>query len=316
MSIDVKKLLGSLVVFSMVACGAPEASSEAELSTSVFGLQGDLDEDGIADAEDNCPGRPNAEQFDVDGDGRGDECDFNLVPFLPTSEGLVVPVAAGDQRQQMVAVAGLANHSHEAVALRAWSDRPWLLVPQGLTVPVGEEFDLVATINPAGLPAGRHYGKVHIDEAGRIRVIIVIIDVIDVNPGFCMWSIYLKRTGVISDQGWLDGKLELEIEGTVDGVTAHAPYAGGYYKVAEANSRYITTHIKTFLIRNNGTTVTKSVDIQVTEHDNGLLGADETGTGRTWHTMKCGNLPQYSRVNIGIGDGGTVWVETKAKQVF
>lgn len=316
MSIDVKKLLGSLVVFSMVACGAPEASDEAGLSTSIFAVQGDMDDDGIADAEDNCPGRPNTEQLDQDGDGRGDECDFNLVPFLPTSEGLVVPVAEGDQRQQMVPVAGLANHSPEAVSLSAWSDQPWLLVPQGLTVQVGEERDLVATINSAGLPAGRYYGKVTINEAGRIRVIIVIIDVIVVRTGWCLWSIYLERAGVTSDQGWLDGKLELEIQGTVDGVTAYAPYSGGYYKIAEANSRYITTQIKTFLIPNDGTTVTRPVDIQVTEHDSGVLGADETGTGRTWHNMKCGNPPQYSRVNIGIGDGGTVWVETKARQGF
>lgn len=34
----------------------------------------DLDQDGVADAVDNCPGVPNPEQVDADGDGKGDGC--------------------------------------------------------------------------------------------------------------------------------------------------------------------------------------------------------------------------------------------------
>jgi hypothetical protein len=35
----------------------------------------DADQDGVLDAQDNCPSAPNADQSDVDGDGRGTACD-------------------------------------------------------------------------------------------------------------------------------------------------------------------------------------------------------------------------------------------------
>jgi hypothetical protein len=40
-----------------------------------FALVFDLDGDGVADIDDNCPTVPNADQADVDGDGVGDACD-------------------------------------------------------------------------------------------------------------------------------------------------------------------------------------------------------------------------------------------------
>jgi hypothetical protein len=38
-------------------------------------LNMDFDNDGIDDSEDNCPEIPNANQMDIDGDGKGDVCD-------------------------------------------------------------------------------------------------------------------------------------------------------------------------------------------------------------------------------------------------
>ena len=49
----------------------------------------DGDDDGIADATDNCPAAPNADQQDQDGDGRGDACDpYNFVGFFRPVDNL------------------------------------------------------------------------------------------------------------------------------------------------------------------------------------------------------------------------------------
>ena len=55
----------------------------------------DMDDDGVADAEDNCPRHFNPFQEDKDGDGRGDACDINLFlnvgPFDPLLEESPIP---------------------------------------------------------------------------------------------------------------------------------------------------------------------------------------------------------------------------------
>src|SRR5688572_27509541 len=47
----------------------------------------DEDNDGFADADDNCPSLANPDQSEADGDGRGDRCDeCPLIPSAPSAD--------------------------------------------------------------------------------------------------------------------------------------------------------------------------------------------------------------------------------------
>ena len=54
---------------------APDAQAPDPPDRGVDPPPEDLDGDGVADADDNCPDEANPEQLDQDGDGRGDACD-------------------------------------------------------------------------------------------------------------------------------------------------------------------------------------------------------------------------------------------------
>ena len=56
-----------------------EEEGQVLATTSLTVIVGsDLDGDGVIDAGDNCPNHANADQSDIDGDGRGDVCDSDM----------------------------------------------------------------------------------------------------------------------------------------------------------------------------------------------------------------------------------------------
>ena len=60
------------------ALATPGALNAQQTNSYLFVARLDLDQDGVLDDEDNCPGTFNPTQFDTDGDGQGDECDADL----------------------------------------------------------------------------------------------------------------------------------------------------------------------------------------------------------------------------------------------
>jgi hypothetical protein len=56
-------------------CHADDISTDAAFDATLADSDGDLDDDGVVDAIDNCVGRPNPTQHDEDADDLGDPCD-------------------------------------------------------------------------------------------------------------------------------------------------------------------------------------------------------------------------------------------------
>jgi RHS repeat-associated protein len=79
------KLLGPTLLLSALLLAACDPAPGQYVCTDGFRLEGticipldnDADGDGILDAVDNCPGEPNPDQEDLDGDRAGDACDLD-----------------------------------------------------------------------------------------------------------------------------------------------------------------------------------------------------------------------------------------------
>ena len=70
------------------------------------GLETDTDQDGVVDAQDNCPEIANMDQADGDGDGIGDVCDANPAQADVTLKGALILVG-GNGVNETFNLAGL-----------------------------------------------------------------------------------------------------------------------------------------------------------------------------------------------------------------
>ncbi|MGK0359643.1 MAG: hypothetical protein ACI9U2_001949 [Bradymonadia bacterium] len=68
----------------------PDMTPPDMLLPDMAPLGPDGDADGVADADDNCPGAPNPDQADTDGDGAGDACDPDPDTFNHRQTGRLV----------------------------------------------------------------------------------------------------------------------------------------------------------------------------------------------------------------------------------
>lgn len=311
----IKSLLGVLVLLSsMTACGPDaEPGMELELAEHTGAVQGDSDDDTIPDGEDNCPMRPNAEQFDADGDGRGDACDFNLIPFRPKQEGIMVSVGPS-RHERMVPVALMLNNTGAARDFSVQSNRPWLqVVPSGQLQP-GGRLNLLAKLTPAGLPLGSHSGSVSISVAGVISIVDITINIFPWKPDTCEWVVNLHKAEVTEGQGFLEGKLEVQIIGNANSDMAVYPRSGDYDKLAEGESAMLEKEITRITLPNDGSTTYLDVDLTIDEDDSGLLGGNDYGSGTVTVEMKCGAPAFYASKTLNLGPPGKVWVQVQARE--
>ncbi|MBN1205936.1 MAG: thrombospondin type 3 repeat-containing protein [Myxococcaceae bacterium] len=310
-----KSLLGVLVMLSsVVACG-PDAALEAEaaLATRASAVQGDIDDDGIPDLEDNCPGRPNTEQFDKDGDGKGDACDVVLITYSPKQEGIKVSVGPS-RYERLVPVALLLNNTNEAVSFTATSNQPWLLVPQSHQVGPDSRFNLLAQLNPAGLPNGLHKATVSLTRGLIVLNVDIYIDIFFPQQETCDWVVSLHKAKVTEGQGVFEGKLEVQIIGKANGDQAVYPRSGDWDQIAEGQTVMLEKEITRITLPDDGSTVSIPVDLVVDEDDTGLLGANDTGNGTVTVNMSCDTTVDYASKTISLGSPGKVWVEVKAEK--
>jgi hypothetical protein len=125
------------LVLVIAACGQPAATPDANPD--------DLDGDGIANAQDNCPHTFNADQHDEDGDGLGDVCDNcptvanpNQSDTSETAVPLQLPDGVGDACDLRPGLAGdlmfalytFADPAHDA----SWTAAGWTVAGDHATV--------------------------------------------------------------------------------------------------------------------------------------------------------------------------------------
>jgi len=105
-------------------------------------LGGDTDQDGVCDADDNCPGHANPSQADSDGDDIGDACDVaapNLVvalthsPLNPTSADLMSFDAVVSNTGDAPAVASTLSFRIGGETVPAMIDTPALAAGENFT---------------------------------------------------------------------------------------------------------------------------------------------------------------------------------------
>ncbi len=90
-------IIGRLRLVPTDAEGDGKAAATIELLEGMPEVEGDLDRDTYADAEDNCPTHPNPGLVDSDGDGMGDACDLlDTTPSAECAECEPQPAPAGE----------------------------------------------------------------------------------------------------------------------------------------------------------------------------------------------------------------------------
>jgi hypothetical protein len=307
-------------VSSVLASGCLVGEDPAQWEQVEAALSGDTDEDGIPDAEDNCPAEINPEQHDSDDDGAGDDCDFSLIPLGSADDPMIVRVRAGGEAQLMP-VAILANAGASPMPWQAMSNRGFAQVPaQGVAMP-GQRHLLPMQLDTAQLALGTHAVRLAVRYADITIFIDIIVVVESPIPLTCTFDISMHQARVTEGQGIGEGKLELRITGHANGDTSVWPSSTGSDQMKDGGPFETIDKQITTVTLPVGTVQTISVDADVLELDSGTLGNDDFGTAGGTMTLECGTGPLYKTLTVSLfrenlgGFLGKVRVKFKAEQI-
>lgn len=287
-----------LLLSGLAACDAVETSAPGGDSLELAApLADDGDGDGVADRADNCPSARNREQWDRDGDGRGDACDLTLLASRTAAD----PVPAGSVRRSAIAIADLANFTDRPQAFSIESDSA-LLRPElaaGVVEP-GEIRSLYLDADATGLQPGQQLaGAVRVTTPEGTRALDASVSILPVaSLASCAYSIKRDYIKVTKGEGGADPAVELDVDVIVyyAGTSATENYSG----TIKAGATYGTDETVYSTSVTAGTQVTHDWDVEATEFD--TWDADDHGNGGGQLTFTCsgtGSLGDSDSVSLG-----------------
>lgn len=261
----------------------------------------DLDLDGVADADDNCPETMNGEQFDADADGAGDACDLT-VRFDDDAHDLV---DADDMTESAVAVAEIANFTAEPQRYAVWTDSAELSpeLEQGVVEP-GEIRTIYLNADARGVDPGAWLGAgVEIETEEGVAQGEASAEVLPPPPpATCTYTIKRDYVKCTDGEGGTDPALELdpvEFSAYLAGVRRGNSSYSGTLKKGAANNTDVSLFSYSVTA---GNSVTVDWEVDATEKDD--WDSDDTGSGSGTLTFTCsGSGSMLSSDNIGLGNG-------------
>ena len=300
-----KSIIGALCV-SLLVLGMPGLATK----TAMAQTQQDSDEDGVSDSEDNCPNTYNPEQFDLDGDHRGDECDVTLVRYGLSSEypnRVMVDIAPSEDSREYL-FGTIYNMTQKPVTVRMRSHKSFIDVEPYIVVKPGQARDLKAMVIASNLPnvAGAITGFVEVifDDLGEIisSFFETIVDrITDLVP--CAFRVYMWETRATEGQGGLEGKLEARITGYASG--APLPNSLAPWPLPPASKKLnVGGPWRDMLVPLSIVTVPKNepktitISTSVVEVD--FPDADDYGGADGTMTLECGKGPYYKTLTVDL----------------
>lgn len=306
--------LGLLAVLASRA--VPASGQESDVSVAPPPL--DSDRDGIPDNVDNCPFRKNAEQFDADHDGPGDECDVTFFATGSQQPGYLNIVLPAFTKHKNINLGQILNTSREPVQWDVVTQSDdFDRLPSGTLLP-GQSASVLVSLDATKIVHGEPVHEqvfFHYDEnIFQFDIWIIIED--EPDPNYCDYEVEIYKIEVTDGQGVSEGKLEVEVVETLDLVGSNPvgdwPAAGNYVKLSDGDKStpawpyYLATVPA-------GTAVSLPLNVKIIEHDSGFNGPDDIGDVDTEIEFTCSGMNHKDFSNtVSLGSRGKVKVTTRA----